>query len=225
MSAMQDSEAEQRWEQLAPVLDEAIAALSGTEQELILLRFFFFIKAADIGVHLSISEDAAQKRVTRSIESLRNVLEQRGFKSSATVLGMLISANAVESAPSVLSTAVCAHAIAGGVGLKAGLFGAGLFAMSAGQKLLFGIIVTLAMGLAGFEVTRQSKLRRNLDAQATRHEGDMAKMKAERDAAMQEVTPGALSCLAMLPSDIGDNSLPEGERRRKLADWIVDRQV
>jgi hypothetical protein len=39
---------------------------------------------------------------------------------------------------------------------------------------------------------------------------------------MQEVTPGALSCLAMLPSDIGDNSLPEGERRRKLADWIVD---
>ena len=46
--------------------------------------------------------------------------------------------------------------------------------------------------------------------------------RGNTEAAMQEVTPGALSCLAMLPPDIGNNTLTEGERRRKLADWIID---
>ena len=43
------------------------------------------------------------------------------------------------------------------------------------------------------------------------------------EAPLQEVSPGALSCLP-LPSMIGDNSLPEGERRQRLANWIVDRR-
>jgi len=46
--------------------------------------------------------------------------------------------------------------------------------------------------------------------------------RGNTEAPMQEVAPGALSCLASLPPGIGDNSLPEGERRRRLADWIVD---
>lgn len=36
------------------------------------------------------------------------------------------------------------------------------------------------------------------------------------------VTPGALSCLAMLAPDLGDDSLSESERRLRLAAWITD---
>jgi hypothetical protein len=36
-----------------------------------------------------------------------------------------------------------------------------------------------------------------------------------------EVTPGTLSAIAALPASFGDASLPEGERRRALADWIT----
>lgn len=46
--------------------------------------------------------------------------------------------------------------------------------------------------------------------------------RGNTEAALQEVTPGALSCLSTLPPDIGDNTLPEGERRKRLASWITD---
>lgn len=39
---------------------------------------------------------------------------------------------------------------------------------------------------------------------------------------LEEVSPGALSCLPMLPPDVGKNTLPEGERRKRLADWITN---
>jgi hypothetical protein len=35
------------------------------------------------------------------------------------------------------------------------------------------------------------------------------------------VTPGALSCLSMLVADLGDDTLSEGERRLRLAEWIT----
>lgn len=38
----------------------------------------------------------------------------------------------------------------------------------------------------------------------------------------ESVTPGALSCLAMLSPDLGNNTLSEGERRLRLAAWITD---
>lgn len=36
-----------------------------------------------------------------------------------------------------------------------------------------------------------------------------------------EVTPGSLSWTTHAPSDLGDNETPEGERRRRLAEWLV----
>lgn len=48
--------------------------------------------------------------------------------------------------------------------------------------------------------------------------------RGNTEAPLQEVTPGTLSCFSMLPPDIGDNSLPEGERRKRLADWFTDRR-
>ena len=36
-----------------------------------------------------------------------------------------------------------------------------------------------------------------------------------------EVTPGTIHCLPMLTADFGANDLPEGQRRRMLADWIT----
>lgn len=43
------------------------------------------------------------------------------------------------------------------------------------------------------------------------------------EAPLQQVTPGVLSCIA-LPSSLGEESLPEGERRKRLAEWITDKR-
>ncbi len=38
---------------------------------------------------------------------------------------------------------------------------------------------------------------------------------------LTEVTPGTIHCLPMLSADFGANELPEGQRRKLLADWIT----
>src|SRR6266481_2315638 len=53
------------WEQLHPVLDSAMGQLSAKDRNAVLLRFFEDKSFRTVGAALGISEDAAQKRVTR----------------------------------------------------------------------------------------------------------------------------------------------------------------
>jgi hypothetical protein len=46
-------------------------------------------------------------------------------------------------------------------------------------------------------------------------------LRGNPEALGDEVSPGTLSAIAALPPSFGDASLPEGERRRALADWIT----
>ena len=66
------------WQQLAPVLDETIDSLAPSDRQVILLRFFERRDFRAIGGALGISDDAAQKRVSRALEKLRELLASRG---------------------------------------------------------------------------------------------------------------------------------------------------
>src|SRR5687767_2516529 len=60
-----------RWEQLAPVLDEAVESLRSADRHAVLLRFYQRRSLAEVGKSLGISEDAARKRVARALQRLR----------------------------------------------------------------------------------------------------------------------------------------------------------
>src|SRR5690349_3679327 len=62
------SETATEWERVGPVLDEAMADLSDEDREALLLRFFKNHDFRAIGVSLGVSDDAAQKRVSRALE-------------------------------------------------------------------------------------------------------------------------------------------------------------
>jgi RNA polymerase sigma factor (sigma-70 family) len=59
------------WNQLAPHLEQAVAALPDTDRSAVLLRFYEKKPLADVGRHLGVSEDAAKKRVSRALEKMR----------------------------------------------------------------------------------------------------------------------------------------------------------
>jgi hypothetical protein len=99
---------------VAPLLDAALNQLAEADRTVILLRFFEKKTAADIAARLSLSEDAAQKRVSRALSRLRGLLSGQGAALSATTLGALITAQAVVAAPAGLSTSVLATALASG---------------------------------------------------------------------------------------------------------------
>ncbi|HEY5042162.1 MAG TPA: sigma-70 family RNA polymerase sigma factor, partial [Verrucomicrobiae bacterium] len=55
------------WTQIEPLLDDAMAALDETDRAAILLRYFENQSLREVGESLNISDDAAQKRVSRAV--------------------------------------------------------------------------------------------------------------------------------------------------------------
>ncbi|HMJ90871.1 MAG TPA: sigma-70 family RNA polymerase sigma factor [Candidatus Acidoferrum sp.] len=107
-------ESDPAWKQIAPMLDDALNRLAEADRAVIFLRFFEKKTAADIASALKLSEEAAQKRVTRALERLRGLLAGGGAVLSTVTLTTLITTQAVVAAPIGLLTSVSAAALAGG---------------------------------------------------------------------------------------------------------------
>jgi RNA polymerase sigma factor (sigma-70 family) len=102
------------WKQIVPLLDLAINKLAETDRVVILSRYFERKTAGEIGALLQVSEEAAQKRVTRALERLRGILAGHGAMLSPTALATLVTAQAVVAVPAGLSTSISASALAAG---------------------------------------------------------------------------------------------------------------
>lgn len=94
------------WEQIRPVLDEALDLLTDDDREALLLRYFKNQDLRTVGTALGVSDDAAQKRVSRALEKLRDFFSKRKITVGAGSLGILLSANAVQFAPVGLSAKI-----------------------------------------------------------------------------------------------------------------------
>jgi DNA-binding Lrp family transcriptional regulator len=75
------------------------------------MRFVQRRTFGEIGSALSLSDEAARKRVDRALEKLRGVLARRGILCSAAALSGTL-AHAVTTAPGGLAASVAGHALA-----------------------------------------------------------------------------------------------------------------
>ncbi len=110
------------WQALAPHLEEAMGWLSQSDQDAIVLRFIENKSLREVGLSLGLSEDTAQKRVSRALARLRSFYARRGITVSMALLASALASNAVQSAaPDLVATVTAASvAAARGVGMKAG---------------------------------------------------------------------------------------------------------
>jgi RNA polymerase sigma factor (sigma-70 family) len=109
---------------LEAVLDEALLALPAAEQTGVVAHFYEGKDFKEIGEMLAISEDAAQKRVSRSLVKLRAFLVKRGAKVPVAALAGLLSVQfAHEAASQALSSVIQAAKAAaeGKIGAEKGL--------------------------------------------------------------------------------------------------------
>ena len=112
MNAMNATAAD--WTHIEPLLDEAMHALDDTDRAAVLLRYFENKSLREVGATLGTSENAAQKRLGRALERLREFFAKRGVTIGASGLVVVISANAVQAAPVGLAVTVStAAALAG----------------------------------------------------------------------------------------------------------------
>jgi hypothetical protein len=91
------------WEPVGRHLDAAMADLPETDRAAILLRFFRQLDFRAVGLELGVNDDTAQKRVTRALSKLRDLLCSRGVALSVVALGPVIAGNAVTAAPAGLA--------------------------------------------------------------------------------------------------------------------------
>src|SRR6185503_1171419 len=112
---MEPPASEPAWEEITPVLDDAIANLGETDRHAILLRYFERKELREVGHALGSTEEAAKKRVARAVEKLRTFFTRRGVVlSTAAVTGALASHAAQAAPPSILSAvnaALAAHGV------------------------------------------------------------------------------------------------------------------
>jgi RNA polymerase sigma factor (sigma-70 family) len=103
------------WTHIEPLLDDAMEALDETDRTAILLRYFENKSLREVGQSLGTSDDAAQKRVSRAVERLREFFSKRGVAIGGSGLVLLISANAIQASPAGLAAAITASAFGGSV--------------------------------------------------------------------------------------------------------------
>jgi RNA polymerase sigma factor (sigma-70 family) len=109
---MKPAELDPIWEQIAPLLDQAMAELHAPDCNALLLRYFQKKSLKEVGTALGLSEDAAQKRISRAILKLRGILIRRNATASAALITGAISSQAAQAAvPAQLGATVTAAAL------------------------------------------------------------------------------------------------------------------
>jgi RNA polymerase sigma factor (sigma-70 family) len=107
------SETAVNWENLRPVLDEAMSALGEPDYDALVMRFYQNQDLRSVGLALGVSDDTAQKRVSRALDKLRELLQRRGITTSAGALSAVLASNAVQAAPIGLAATISTAALAG----------------------------------------------------------------------------------------------------------------
>lgn len=101
------------WEEVRPVLDDALHELSEPDREAVLLRFFEKLSLVEVGQRFGVTDDAARKRVDRALDRLRDLLAKRGVTSvtSAVALAAVLNQHADAAVPGTLAATVTSTAL------------------------------------------------------------------------------------------------------------------
>lgn len=87
----------------AAILDETLLRLNADERNVLILRYYRGLELQDIGAALSISADAAEKRVARALEKLKTLFFKEGFVCSLPAIAGVLAANAKVAPPAELA--------------------------------------------------------------------------------------------------------------------------
>jgi FtsZ-binding cell division protein ZapB len=137
------------------MLDEALDSLGDEDREAVLLRYFKNRDFRTVGLALGISDDTAQKRVSRAMERLRDFFSKRNVTIGASGLVVLISANAVQAAPVGLAAAISAAAVASSTTIAA----TKIIVMTTLQKTLVTVTVAALAGAGIYEARQVTQLQ------------------------------------------------------------------
>jgi RNA polymerase sigma factor (sigma-70 family) len=181
------------WSEIAPHLDAALGELTEPERDVVLLRYFQRQSAREMAQTLGISDEAAQKRVSRAVDRLREFFAKRGVTVGASGLAVVISANAVQAAPVGLALTISTAAALTGTALvtTATVTATKAIAMTTIQKTLITATVAVLAGVGIYEARQASQLRaqvQSLQQQQAPLVEQIQQLQRERNEATNRLT-------------------------------------
>lgn len=108
---MNEASTESVWRDIEPELDAAMESLGETDRDAVVLRYFQNKSLREVGAALGTNDDAAQKRLSRAVEKLRNYFARRGRPIAATSLTAAIVVGAVLPAPGAMAATLSVAAL------------------------------------------------------------------------------------------------------------------
>jgi RNA polymerase sigma factor (sigma-70 family) len=185
-----NSESDPDWEQIRPALDEALDSLGDADREVLLLRFFQKKDFRAVGLALGVSDDTAQKRVSRAVEQLREFFAKRKITVGAGGLVAAISANAVQAAPAGLAVTVTTVALSATALTTTLITTTKTIVMTTLQKALVTATVAVLLGAGIYEARQAAQLREKVQAlqqQQTPLAEQLQKLERQHEAATNQV--------------------------------------
>lgn len=147
------------WQQLRPVLDDAMHELSETDRAVVALRFFEGRSFKEVGLALNLNENAARMRAERALDKLKFSLNKRGVTSTSTSLAAALGVSAVVCAPPGLAATVATVAVAGAAAsTSAG--GLTILKIMSMSKLQMAALSAVLVAGIGTPIWQQSRLNR-----------------------------------------------------------------
>jgi len=193
------------WTHIEPLLDEGMQMLGDADRAAVLLRYFENKSLREVGQTLGTSEDAAQKRVSRAVERLRDFFAKRGLAVGAGGLVVAVSANAVQAAPAGLAVAISSAAVIARttVATTATVTITKAIAMTTLQKTIIGATLAAAIGTGIYEARRASRLCdlvQTLQQQQAPLTEQIQRLQHERDDAMKRLATSSTKPTLRLPA-------------------------
>ena len=173
---------EPAWDDLLPVLDEAMHKLGEKDRVAVLLRYFQNQSLKEVGARLGLSENAARMRVERALEKLRAQLARKGVTSTATALALALTGNATTAAPTAFVATLTTGSIAGAA--AGGATTLTLLKFMTATKLKTGIIGAIAAASVAttLMIQHQAQARmRAADASSRQQADELARLQSERE--------------------------------------------
>lgn len=149
-----DDDAGLKWDELAPLLDEALARLDEKDRTAVTMRYLQGKSVREVANAMSVTESAAGKRATRAVQALREHFARRGVNLSAPSLGRAMALHGVVVVPIALTGKLTATASAATAMTATGALA--VAGASATSTSLSATTTTLIQGTLPLMVTAKS---------------------------------------------------------------------
>jgi RNA polymerase sigma factor (sigma-70 family) len=193
------------WQQIRPVLDDALHDLNEADREAVVLRFLEDRSLREVGARLGLNENAARMRVDRALDKLRGQLARRGITSTASSLAAALAIGVLTPAPAALAGTIASTALASGaVATSTTLTLIKLMSITPVKVSLIGALVVAGIAVPAWQQTRLQRVQaeneqlraedtdtRAQDAEVATLRGEIERLrKAEADLAELEQLRG-----------------------------------